>query len=391
MIENSVTDYLPQGYVRDGSEQYQQQIQRAIDVAADSGQTLRFPPMTYAVDQRGWRLHSMMQIDTRGAIFRLADTCDADGAVFHSEEITDLTLCGGRISGRNDLWRDGVNIRGVQIRGPSARIRIRDMQFENLSSNGIGLFGTAEQPIRDVWIENVTVENCCKRYPDYLSGEKGEPGSVREDQGDVALYHVTDFVVRGCRLEHSRSDGTHFFRCSNGQITDNRIYRAKMGGYFLEGRSSVIGSGNVILDNGSRGTKIERGSTDCVFSNNVVRGSGREGLWAPDCVRLVVTGNVFDRNGRKPNGPEPRYIWNANITINEAFRDPSNSPTRDYLVSNNLIHSTADQVAAIRIEAVEETRNIVVRNNVLIGENRKILVTGPASSQVDVTDNRDRK
>ena len=258
------------------------------------------------------------------------------------------------------------------------------MEFQHLSSNAIGLFGSEASAIRDVWIENAVVEDCCKRYPDYLSGEKAEAGSVREDQGDVALYYVEDFVVRGCRFEHSRSDGTHFYCCSHGQITDNRIYRAKMGGYFLEQCQNVVGRGNIILENGSRGTTIERGSTNCVFADNIVRGSGREGLWAPDCIGLVVTGNVFDRNGRKPNGPAPRYVWNANITINEAVKDPSQSPTRDYLISGNLIRSTSDQIAAIRVDAVANTESIVIRDNLLLGENRKILVEGPERRQVSV-------
>ncbi len=331
---------------------------------------------------------SGLTLDLRSATFQLAENCDADGAAFTGQDVTDVRLIGGRIVGRNDVWKDGVNIRGVCILGKSARIRIRETRFENLSSNGIGLFGSASQLIHDVWVEDVIVENCCKRYADYLSGEKSETGSQREDQGDVAFYYVQDFVVRGCRFERSRSDGTHFYRSGNGQITDNRIYQAKMGGYFLEECTDVVGRGNVILNNGSRGTTIERGSKNCVFADNVVRESGREGLWAPDCEGLVVTGNVFDRNGRKPNGPERRHIWNANITINEAFKDPSNSPTRDYLVSNNLIRTSGNQIAAIRVDAVSGTQDIVISNNTLVGENRSILVEGPESNQVTTTNNQ---
>ncbi len=383
----SVTDFLPKDYVRDGSVSYHDGIQKAIEAAARTGETLRFPAIAYGVDQHGWQLRSNLSLDMRGATFRLHETCDSDGAVFHGDNVTNVTLIGGHFVGRNDVWKDGANIRGMHITGQSARIRIRESWFQDLSSNGIGVFGTPDEVIRDVWIEDVIVENCCKRYPDYLSGEKGEPGSVREDQGDVALYHVDDFVVRGCRFERSRSDGTHFYRSRNGQITDNRIYRAKMGGFFLEGCEHVVGRGNVIVGNGSRGVTIERGSKQCVFADNVVRESGREGLWAPDCIGLVVTGNVFDRNGRKANGPQTHHIWNANITINEATKDPSNSATRDYLVSGNLIHTSSGQIAAIRVDAVENTRNIVIHNNALIGENMKILVVGPERNQVSLAGN----
>ena len=382
-----VADFLPGDYVRDGSVSYQDEIQRAIDEAARAGGVLEFPAATYTVTEEGWQLRSGLTLRMHGAVFRVREQCREDGAVFKGQGVTDVTLSGGEIVGRNDVWPDGVNVRGVHVTGRSARIRISDVHLHDLSSNGIGLFGDADDFIRDVWVRDVLVENCCKRYPDYLSGEKGEPGSQREDQGDVAFYYVEDFVVDGCRFERSRSDGTHFYRCRRGQITDNRIYRAKMGGYFVETCDSVIGRGNVMLENGSRGVTIERGSRNCVFSDNVVSFSGREGLWAPDCIGLVVTGNVFNRNGRKPNGPEPRYIWNANITINEAFREPTNSPTRDYLVSDNLIYTTSSQIAAIRVDATDKTSNIVIRNNMVLGGNPRLVVEGPNRAEVHLSHN----
>ena len=115
--------------------------------------------------------------------------------------------------------------------------------------------------------------------------------------------------------------------------------------------------------------------------------SGREGLWAPDCVGLVITGNVFDRNGRKPNGDQPKYIWNANITINEASVDPSQSPTQNYLVCNNMITTSASQIAAIRVDAVTNTKAIVIRDNVLLGETSEIIVEGVAVDEVVLTGN----
>jgi nitrous oxidase accessory protein NosD len=376
-----VAEFLPNDFSLDASVSYDLEIQRAIDQAATQGASLEFPAMTIAARETGWRLHSGSILLMRGATFQLSAECAEDGAVFHGHDVTDVTLIGGTVLGRNDVWKDGVNIRGVRITGKSARIRIHDMSFRDLSSNGVGLFGSADHYISDVWVRDVTVENCCKRYPDYLSGEKVEPNSVREDQGDVAFYYIEDFVVDGCRFERSRSDGTHFYRCRNGQITNNRIYRAKMGGYFIETCEAVIGKGNIMWENGSRGATIERGCVNCVFSDNVVRLSGREGLWAPDCIGLVVTGNLFDRNGRKQNRP-PRYVWNANITIDNQRGDPSNSPTRDYLITDNLIYTTDSQIAAIRVDATDDTRDIVIRGNLLLGENRRVLIQGSNVSEV---------
>lgn len=382
-----VVDSLPEGYVRDGSVSYQEQIQQVLD-DAPAGSTIEFAPIVYSVDEAGWKLKSETTLSMRGARFHLSEQCTEDGAVFRGTDVTDVTLIGGTVRGRNDVWNDGVNVRGVLIDGQSRRIRVEQMQFRDLSSNGIGVFGTEGQPVQDVWVRDVVTKNCCKRYPDYQSGEKPEQGSEREDQGDVAFYFVEDFVVTGCRFEASRSDGTHFYRSHRGQITDNRIYRAKMGGFFLETCQSVIGRGNVMLENGSRGVTIERDSRNCIFADNIVRRSGREGLWAPDCVGLIITGNVFDRNGRKPNGSEERFVWNANITVNEAHSDPTNAPTQNYLISNNMITTSESQIAAIRVDtSPAETKHIVIRDNVLLGENRKLLIQGPAAQEVLQSEN----
>jgi hypothetical protein len=370
-----VTDFLPQGYVKDGSVNYSQEIQGAIDRAAVLKTTLVFPAMTYLVNEQGLTLRSDITLSMYGARFLIDANSAGDGQVFFGQDISNLNMFGVEIAGGKTRWPDGVNIRGIYLRGKSRHVRLRDMYIHDISSNGIGVFGDEGNPARDIWVQDVVVDNGCNYYGDYMSERPGpEAGSVREDQGLIAFYYVHDFVVRACRFENSRSDGTHFYKCKQGQITDNKIYASQMGGYFLETCEQVLGSGNIMRDNGSRGTTIERGSVDCIFSGNVVYNSGREGLWAPDCIGLVVTDNVFRYNGRKPNGPAPKRIWNANITINEAS-DPTKSPTTDYLIQNNIIYTSAGQVAAIRIDA-DVSDNITLKNNLLLGENRKILVQG---------------
>ena len=61
-----------------------------------------------------------------------------------------MTILGGEIVGRNDVWPDGVNIRGVYLTGGSKHIRIRDMHIRGLSSNGIGVFGDPKNLTHDV-------------------------------------------------------------------------------------------------------------------------------------------------------------------------------------------------------------------------------------------------
>ncbi len=381
----SVADFLPTDFVKDGSVNYQAQVQRAINAAAESGRTLAFVPMIYRLDESGLQLRSHLTLWMYGAVFQLDEKCRKDGQAFHGQAVSDLTLLGGEIAGHNDAWPEGVNLRGIYLTGPSQRVRIRDMRLHDLSSNGIGVFAKSEQPARDIWASDLTIDNCCNRYGDYTSDRIGpEPGSEREDQGLIAFYHVDDFVVSGCRLEKSRSDGTHFYYCRRGQFVSNKVYAAKMGGYFAETCSDLLAADNVIRDNGSRGATIERGSKHCTLRGNVIAASGREGLWAPDSTGLIVTGNIFDRNGRKPNTQSMR--WNANVTIDEDKTEPTKSPTEDYVVVDNLFYTSDSQIAAIRVDAAKST-GIVLRNNMLRGENRRVLIEGTPTDPVTADHN----
>ena len=376
----TVTDFFPQEYVKDGSVNYVKEIQTAIDKAGVLKTMLIFPAITYLVDEKGLTLRSNMTLSMYGAKFIIDKNSAADGQVFFGQDIINLNMFGGEIAGGKEKWPDGVNIRGVYLTGQSHNIRFRDMYIHDISSNGIGVFGEQDNPARDIWVTDVVMDNGCNYYGDYMSQRPGpEPGSVRHDQGLVAFYYVHDFVVSGCRFENSRSDGTHFYKCKQGQIVNNRIYNAEMGGYFLETCEDVLGSNNIMRDNGSRGTTIERGSINCTLYGNLVINSGREGLWAPDCIGLVISGNIFKYNGRKPNGPKASQQWNANMTINEAH-DPTNSPTTDYLIQNNIFYTSASQLAPIRIDA-NVSENIVVKNNMFRGENKNVLVEGDSTGK----------
>lgn len=384
----SVVDFLPKGYVNDGSISYQAELQKAIDAAAATGRTLVFPGMVYRLDEAGLQLRSNVTLSLRGAVLLLDDTCRADGQAFLGVDVVNVTIVGGTIVGRNDVWPAGVNIRGIKIAGKSKNIRIHDLAVRDLSSNGVGVFGAADQLIRDVWVVDAVMENSCNFFGDYLSDKPGpEKGSVREDQGLVCFYYVQDFTVRGCRFDRSRSDGTHFYKCKQGQFVQNKVIAAQMGGYFIETCDDILAADNIIRDNGSRGVTIERGSTFCTLRGNIVANSGREGLWATNCKGLIVAANVFDRNGRKVNGTKAHQIWNANITINDDHTDPTKSTSTDFLIADNILYTSTSQIAAIRVDAAR-SRGISIQGNLLRGENLQILVEGDSKENVTLRDNK---
>ncbi len=367
-----VADFLPRNYVRDGSFCYQAAIQKAIDVAATEGKRLVFRPMIYRIDDpAGLTLHSGMTLALYGAVLRANDKMATDGQIFSGQDVTDITFLGGELAGQRTKWPDSVNIAGIRIRGKSARIRIRDVYVHDMSSNAIGLFGSSKQPIQDVWIEHLLARRCCNKYIDYLQPHQGPAkGSVRQDQGTVAFYYVHDFVVDGCMLEDSRSDGTHFYFCRDGRFVNNQVTGSTMGGYFLESCQTVLAMNNIIKRNGSRGVTIEAGSRDCTLVNNMVGESGREGLWAPDSIGLIVTGNNFRKNGRKNDGEK-----DGEIMINESNWDPLKTPrAENYRIANNIFETTAEQGAAIRV--LPKSAYIIIENNTFRGAVRRIIVDG---------------
>lgn len=360
--------HLPADVVLDGGVSYQAALQAALD-ASPVGATLVVPPGTYLLDNAaGLRVPSRRTLVLEGVTFLLSPSLAEDGQALLLADASDVTIRGGTIQGHRDTWADSVNVAGIRVTGSGRHIRVERTRFIDLSSVGVGVFGASpEAPIRQVWVEDIYARNCCNLYYDYLSEKKGPAeGSVREDQGNICFYNVEDFVVRDCYLDGSRSDGTHFKGCKNGQITDNQILNSQMGGFFLEGCERVVAVGNIMRNNGSRGCTIERDSLDCILSGNVVEHSGREGLWAPDVARIVVSNNIFRENGQKDDEDK-----DSEIRINDM--EQFVTVPAEILIQGNLIQSTAHCNGVIQVNAgVGE--GIVVTGNRFTGPVRTLLI-----------------
>jgi hypothetical protein len=192
----SAAEYLPADFARDGSTSYQAELQRAIDEAARDGVPLAFPAATYRIDEKGLALRSGSTLWMNGAKFELDSDRREDGQAFLGRDVAGVRLVGGEIVGHNDAWPTGTNIRGIYLTGKLSDIHIQEVRMRDLSSNGIGVFGSEDQPARDIWISDVVVDHCCNVYADYLDAKSGpEPGSDRKDQGSICFYYVRDFVA----------------------------------------------------------------------------------------------------------------------------------------------------------------------------------------------------
>ena len=324
---------------------HQQSIQKILDAAGDGPVLFRFLPGDYHLpDPAGLRVPPHATLVMTGARFHLAREMAEDGQVFLLDGVSDVAFQDGEIFGQRDNWDPGVNIAGIRMRGAVSDIRVHGMRFRDLSSNAIGIFASSkDDPARDIIIRGIRADNCCNYYGDYLQPDSGPaPGSQREDQGSIAMYYVDGWLVESCQLGGSQSDGTHFCHCRNGLFVNNVVADSRMGGYFLEDCEHVVGSGNLIRGNGSRGVTIERDSAHCILQNNIITYSGREGLWAPDVENILVTGNVFRMNGRKDDRARDCEI---RLDDTEQYA----TQTRAIRISGNTIHVESHQTAAIYI------------------------------------------
>ncbi len=321
---------------------HQAWLQEALDSAAEHTRVIVIAPGEYVLtDAKGLRVPGNVELRMAGARFVFAENQDADGQAFLVEDASNVSFHGGGVFGCRDAWDPGVNIAGIRARGLVEELRVSGTRFENLTSNGIGVFGSEAEPIRNVTVTDVTAVNCCNFYGDYLQGNAGPAkGSVREDQGSVAFYHVDGWRVAGCRFEDSQSDGTHFYHCKNGVFTDSVVSGSQMGGYFLEGCEHVLASDNLITGNGSRGVTIERDSRFCTLQNNLIAFSGREGLWAPDVEAILVASNLFRENGRKDDGEKDCEI---RLDDSEKYK----TQCAAIRIQGNIFYTRAHQTAAI--------------------------------------------
>lgn len=321
---------------------HQPRIQKAFDAAGDARTIFRFAPGDYALTEaQGIRVPSGATLLMDNARFLLSKDLASDGQAFLLDRIANVSITGGEIVGARAAWSPGTNIAGIRVLGPASGLRIQGLTCRDLSSNGIGVFGKDDAPIRDVSLTDVTVMNCCNDYADYLEPNRGPaPGSLREDQGSVAFYYVDGWSVDSCRFQGSHSDGTHFFHSNNGRFNNSTVEGSKMGGYFLEGCENVIATGNLFRENGSRGVTIERDSRNCTLASSLIEHSGREGLWMPDVASIIVTGNLFIENGRKDDAEK-----DCEIRLDDTNEFPTQ--TQDVRIEGNQFKTSPHQTAVV--------------------------------------------
>ncbi len=354
-------------YSADDTQKHQARIQEALKSNIGTPTVFRFAPGVYHLSSaEGLAVPDGATLLMEGATFIFSEDMKEDGEAFLIKNASDICIRGGEIIGRREAWDPGVNIAGIRMVGNVENVRIESLICRELTANGVGVFGESNaKPIRNISLIQITTINCCTAYGDYLSAQEGPaPNSERIDQGNVAFYYVDGWVVKGCRLIGSKSDGTHFYFSHNGRFINNEVSNSKMGGYFVEECEYVLASGNIFSENGSRGVTIERNSLFCTLTNNVIRHSGREGLWAPEIRHILVTSNVFQENGRKDDKEQDCEIRLDNSDVYATV-------TGDIHIKDNIFYASDHQTAFILVD--DGIEGIKIKGNTYTGSIPKLI------------------
>ena len=354
-------------YSADDAQAHQARIQEALKSNLGTPTVFRFAPGVYHLSSaKGLAVPDGATLLMEGATFIFSEDMNEDGEAFLIKDASNISIQGGEIVGQRESWDPGVNIAGIRMVGQVENVRVASLTCRELTANGVGVFGESNaKPIRNISLIQITTENCCTSYGDYLSDKPGPaPNSERIDQGNVAFYYVDGWLVEGCRFIGSKSDGTHFYFSHNGRFINNEVSNSKMGGYFIEECEYVLASGNIISGNGSRGVTIERNSLFCTLTNNIIRHSGREGLWAPEVRHVLVTSNVFQENGRKDDKEQDCEIRLDNSDVYKTV-------TGDIHIKDNIFYASDHQTAFVLVD--DGIQDVKIAGNTYTGTIPKLI------------------
>lgn len=209
-------------------------------------------------------------------------------------------------------------------------------------------------------------------------------------KGAFDLVACKDVRVSGCKLS-ARGDTMHIQKCQNITFTGNQILGSRMGAFFLaEYCKNASVTGNTIDGtNGSRVMSVEKSCADVTITGNTFRNGGR-GSWINQPTNFVLSNNVFTNNTTKcerdPKRGRKTFVTGDYESYAELYFT-LHQPDGKYgpVVVTGNVFATGPECGPAMTFAPSGT-GIVVRDNVVTGRGRKILVD-PKCKDVFVRDN----
>ncbi|MFO0891712.1 MAG: right-handed parallel beta-helix repeat-containing protein [Isosphaeraceae bacterium] len=216
------------------------------------------------------------------------------------------------------------------------------------------------------------------------------PTGAGPGKGAFDLVACKDVLVRGCKLS-ARGDTMHIQKCRNVVFQGNQILGSRMGAFFLAEycRNATVTGNTVDGTNGSRVMSVEKSCRDVTITGNTFRNGGR-GSWINQPTNLVLSQNVFVNNTTKcerdPRRGRKTFLsgdYESYAEVYFTLHQPDGA-YESVIVTGNVF-ATGPECGPALTFAPNGT-GIVVRDNVITGPGRKVLVD-PKCKDVLIHDN----
>ncbi|MFO0881087.1 MAG: right-handed parallel beta-helix repeat-containing protein [Gemmataceae bacterium] len=209
-------------------------------------------------------------------------------------------------------------------------------------------------------------------------------------KGAFDLVACKDVRVSGCKLS-ARGDTMHIQKCRNIVFTSNQIVGSRMGAFFLAEycKNATVTGNTVDGTNGSRVMSVEKSCTDVTIIGNTFRNGGR-GSWINQPTNFVLSGNVFSNNTTKcerdPKRGRKTFFTGDYETYAELYFTLHQVDGRygGVVVTGNIFATGPECGPAITF--APNGKGIIVRENILTGRGRKVLVD-PTCQDVLIREN----
>ena len=354
----SVVEFLPSGYVTDGSVDYRAQVQAAIEASA--GGTLHLPDFPIRVSGTpGQRYALLLRQGMRVLGSPSSELLTTQGAiqVLRAENVDGLVLSGFTVRG---IGSGGASLGHglVQVTGGN------DVRVEGLTVIGADADGIAIANVRGATLEGNTIEGASKSSL-YLSGCEGGVvrGNIVRDFGGHSLGGNP--IGAGIQLSSNKN-----VVCSDNVISDGVgigiLCNANNGGQKPDGnilRGNRIHSvSNPTNINVSCGIRCTNGAADkatsTLITGNSLRGCGIYGIYLENHGGSAVLGNLVVESVR--TGILVSSIQDLQIL--------------DNVVLNSDASQNGGQAAIYLLNNAERVRcqGNVTRNSSLIGSARAL-------------------
>jgi len=273
------------GAAGDGIRDDTASIQAAINALPSTGGTVSIPAGTYLIDTlKPIRPRSLMMLQMDpNAILKAKTTSVSRAYIMYLTNVSDVEIAGGQLVGERDTHRymttstDEWNM-GIQIKGASKRVTVRDLHVSKCTGDGVCIGGGSS----DIVIANIvstlnrrqglSITNCSniKIYDSEFSYTQGTSPECGIDIEPDAGYTCSNIWIENCRLNNNKKYGINIWKNASAvTLNKNTIEYNKSLGASTYGCSNITLTGNTIRWNGATGVVFNDGTNGVKHSGNL--------------------------------------------------------------------------------------------------------------------------